>query len=432
MKKCLAMLLVILLAVSATVMAGGSGESSSSSDGPVVIKYYTWEDSAHKPLIDAFNATHDDIQVDAEILPSANYEARLNTLLAGHVEMDAFMEKRQTDMFVQYNNGYIEPLNDYIVEGTSADAAVKAYESQMNYDGDILGIPWRAGSYYVYYNKKVFEAAGVPTPDVYIENGEWTWDKFVEVSKALTKPELGTVGSCIYIWANGTTFIESQNHQPIIDSNGNIQFDDGFLRMLQIKKELESCGAMIPLTDMKVTGTHYSNLFYNGNLGMLIIGEWFPGQMTTGERDGLLNGFTASDYGIARLPDDDPTTYTTQGASTNNHITSYSTKKDAAYEFISWMAGPEAAAIAAGLGVLPAVVTDEVRDILSESIPDDGTSLNYFLEDRDIYTANFSPYGSAVESMIDTFQENYLLGNIPDDQVNAQFQANLEQIVRTN
>ena len=76
--------------------------------------------------------------------------------------------------------------------------------------------------------------------------------------------------------------------------------------------------------------------------------------------------------------------------------------------------------------------TDEVRDILSESIPDDGTSLNYFLEDRDIYTANFSPYGSAVESMIDTFQENYLLGNIPDDQVNAQFQANLEQIVRTN
>ena len=49
------MLLVILLAVSATVMAGGSGESSSSSDGPVVIKYYTWEDSAHKPLIDAFN-----------------------------------------------------------------------------------------------------------------------------------------------------------------------------------------------------------------------------------------------------------------------------------------------------------------------------------------------------------------------------------------
>ena len=431
MKKLFVLLTVLLALMPAAVFAGGGKESSGSSDGPVTIKYYTWEDAAHKPLIDAFNATHDDIQVDAEILPSANYEARLNTLLAGRVEMDAFMEKRQTDMFVQYNNGYIEPLNDYIVEGTPADGAVKAYESQMVYNGDILGIPWRGGAYYVYYNKKVFDACGVPYPSEYIENGEWTWDKFVEVSKALTNAELGTVGSCIYIWANGTMFIEAQNHKPIIDADGNIDFDDGFLRMLQIKKELEGAGAMVPLTDMKVTGTHYSNLFYNGNLGMLIIGEWFPGQMTTGERDGLLNGFTAADYGICRLPCDAPT-YTTLGASTNNHVTSYSKNKDAAYEFISWMAGPEAAAIAAGLGVLPAVATDEVREILAESIPDDGTSLNYFLEDKVNFTPNFGPYGSATEAMIDTFQESYLLGNIPDDQVNAQFQANLEQIVATN
>ena len=322
MKKIFVLFAVLLALMPVAVFAGGSSESSSS-DGPVTIKYYTWEDSAHKPLIDAFNATHDDIQVDAEILPSANYEARLNTLLAGRVEMDAFMEKRQTDMFVQYNNGYIEPLNDYIVEGSPADVAVKAYESQMVYNGDILGIPWRGGAYYVYYNKKVFDACGVPYPSEYIENGEWTWDKFVEVSKALTNPELGTVGSCIYIWANGTMFIEAQNHKPIIDADGNIDFDDGFLRMLQIKKELEGAGAMVPLTDMKVTGTHYSNLFYNGNLGMLIIGEWFPGQMTTGERDGLLNGFTASDYGICRLPCDQAE-YTTLGASTNNHVTSYS------------------------------------------------------------------------------------------------------------
>ena len=222
MKKLFVLLTVLLALMPAAVFAGGGKESSGSSDGPVTIKYYTWEDAAHKPLIDAFNATHDDIQVDAEILPSANYEARLNTLLAGRVEMDAFMEKRQTDMFVQYNNGYIEPLNDYIVEGSPADGAVKAYESQMVYNGDILGIPWRGGAYYVYYNKKVFDACGVPYPSEYIENGEWTWDKFVEVSKALTNAELGTVGSCIYIWANGTMFIEAQNHKPIIDADGNI------------------------------------------------------------------------------------------------------------------------------------------------------------------------------------------------------------------
>ena len=124
MKKLFVLLTVLLALMPVAVFAGGGKESSGSSDGPVTIKYYTWEDAAHAPLIEAFNATHDDIQVDAEILPSANYEARLNTLLAGRVEMDAFMEKRQTDMFVQYNNGYIEPLNDYIVEGSPADKGI--------------------------------------------------------------------------------------------------------------------------------------------------------------------------------------------------------------------------------------------------------------------------------------------------------------------
>ena len=182
---------------------------------------------------------------------------------------------------------------------------------------------------------------------------------------------------------------------------------------------------------MKVTGTHYSNLFYGGNVGMLLIGEWFPGQMTTGDRDGLLNGFTAQDYGIARIPDNEPP-YTTMGAPTMNHITAYSAKKDAAFELVSWMAGPEAAAIVAELGVLPAVATDEVREILAKSIPDDGTSLNYFLEEKDNYNSNFSPYGSAVEAMVDQFQESYLLGEIPDSEVNARFRASLEEIVRTN
>ena len=162
-----------------------------------------------------------------------------------------------------------------------------------------------------------------------------------------------------------------------------------------MRKELEEYGALVPLTYLKVTKTHYSKVFYDGNCGMLLIGEWFPGQMTTGDRDGMLKGFTSADYGITRLPCDNPT-YTTQGASTNNHVTSYSKHKDAAFEFISWMGGPEAAAVAASYGVLPAVATDEVRAILSESIPDE-KSLDYFLEDKDIFTANFTPYGSRVE-----------------------------------
>ena len=428
MKKALVTILILALAVSA-VFAGGSKDASSS-DGPVTIKYYVWEDAVHQPLIDAFNATHDNIQVKAEILPSSNYEMKLTTLLSGQVEMDAFMEKRQTDMFPQYKNGYIEPLNKYVVAGSPADDAVKAYESQVVFEGDILGIPWRGGSYYLYFNKKVFEEAGIPTPDVYVENGEWTWEKFGEVAKALTDPEKGTVGACLYIWANSSMHQASQNNQAFITPAGEIQIDDSFHNALKQRKELEAAGALVKLTEMKVTGTHYSNLFYNGNLGMLIIGEWFPGQMTTGQNSGLLHGYTDKDYGITRLPCDTEV-YTTLGASTNNHVTSYSKHKQEAYEFISWMAGPEAAAIAAEYGVLPAVVSDEVREIIAENMPDE-SSLNYFLEDRANFTPNFSEYGSRVETFINSFVESYLLGNITDEEFDAKFLAGLEDILKTS
>ena len=47
-------------------------------------------------------------------------------------------------------------------------------------------MPFRGEAYFTYYNKKVFEKAGVPTPETYVEKGEWTWDKFIEVAKELS------------------------------------------------------------------------------------------------------------------------------------------------------------------------------------------------------------------------------------------------------
>ena len=49
-------------------------------------------------MFDAFNAAGTDIQIDPRYIP-ADYETKLTTLLAGGMEMDAYMQKRSTDMF---------------------------------------------------------------------------------------------------------------------------------------------------------------------------------------------------------------------------------------------------------------------------------------------------------------------------------------------
>ena len=346
--------------------ANGKGENVAG-DGPVKIKYYTWTDAVHKPLVDAFNASQNEIFVEAEYVPSADYEVKIMTLLSGKAEIDAYMQKRQADMFPHWANGFIEPLDAYFKKTGLSKEAVETYPQAVTVDGKIIAVPWRGTSAFTYYNKKVFERAGVPTPDTYVKEGTWTWEKFAEVSEKLAKS--GAIVSSIYFWASCIFYRSAQYEQDIITRDGKIQLDNSVLDYLKMRKDLEAKKAMWPLIDMKVTKTHYSKQFYDGNLGMLLIGEWFPGQMITGKNDKLLKNFNWEDYGITRLPCN-VSTYHTWGIPTFNHVVSYSKKKEAAFRFIQWMSGPEARKVAASYGVLPAVVDDNVKSILAKNIPD--------------------------------------------------------------
>lgn len=431
LRKNIALFSMVLVFATGMLFANGTAEQKSVAEkaGPVTITYYAWDDASHRALVDAFNASQNEIFVDAKILPAADYETKLTTLLSGRANIDCFMEKRQTDMFAQYSNGYLEPLNSYFEKTGSSTAAVDAYKSSVTIGDDIVCIPWRGGSYYTYFNKKVFEKAGIPTPDYYAQRGEWTWDKFAEVSKAITDSGNGFIGSTIYFWGSNGFFLAGQAGDQILTSDGKIDNIGNVTRQLELRKNLEDVGAMWSLIDMKVTKTHYSKQFYSGKVGMLIIGEWFPGQMNTGDKDGLLNGFTKADYGITRMPCDEEV-YSTVGLPTSNHITSYSKNKDAAFKFIEWMGGAEGAKIAASFGVLPAISTDEVRAIISKNLPDE-SSLDYFLEKRGNNTANFSKYGSRVESAFDQLQEEFILGKLTTSQFETKFNAALKEIVDT-
>jgi multiple sugar transport system substrate-binding protein len=426
----LLMVATIAMALTTPLFAQGADEKKESNkdNGPVTVSFYTWNDACHQAMVDEFNKTHTDIQVDGHILASADYETKLATLLSGRADIDCFMEKRQTDAFNQYANGYLEPLNSYI-EQEGGSQAVENFKSTVTIDGDIVELPWRGGAYFTYYNKAVFEKAGIPTPDTYVENGTWTWEKFEEVSQAIHEADSSLIGSSIYIWGSQGFFMADQEGDKLIDKDGNIGNLDNVLKQLEMRKRLEDTGAMWKLIDMKVTKTHYSKQFYDGNLGMLIIGEWFPGQMATGEEDGLLNGFSYEDFGVTRMPSD-ASEYRTSGLSTANSITSYSKKKDAAWEFINWMSGPEGAAIAAEYGILPANASDKAISIISENLPK-GTSSKYYLEPKTSQASNFSMYGTRVETEFSKLQEDYLLGNLTSEEFMQKFTSACEEIVKT-
>ena len=427
--KILVTTVVFAMVFSGNIMAQGSQESGNTDQnkGPVEINFYDW--TGYEDVVEAFNATHDNIHVNEHVLPASNYETKLLTMLSGRAEIDCFMEKRPQDVFSQFKNGYIASLNNLIEATGAPNNAVEAYKNTCSIGDDIVVMPFRGGATYTYYNKKIFEKFNIPTPDTFVEKGEWTWENFEKLAETIHNADNAYVGASIYFWPTYTLFMAGQENNPILDSDGKLYDVTPLLNQISLRKKMEDNGSMWSLIDMKTTKTNYSKQFGDGHLAMLIIGEWLPGTLLKLKDEGLMKGFTMADVGITRLPCD-VTPYTTCGISVGNCITSYSKKQQASFEFLEWYSGPDGAMALAKSGALPAISNNDVKQEFSKIIGDP-KSLNYYLEDKANFNANFSPYGSRVESVIDELQERYLLGNITDNQFVELFKIKIQDILET-
>ncbi len=432
MKKIFLIGFVLLTLMSCTKNTENTGSESGETE-KISINFYGWGENYNTALVEAFNASQDEIEVIFVEIPTGEYETKITTLLAGGVgDIDVYAQKRQSDMFPHYKNGFIEPLDTFI-DNTSYD--LNEISSSLKYlkvDGDIVALPFRSGAYFTFYNKKLFDEAGIPYPSVYVERGEWTWDKFTEVAKTLSDLGPETYGAILYTWGSIQTFPHMQALGEFIDSNGNLDILKEPLRTsVDVRKELEDYGAVIPLKELRVSKEHYSTLFYAGNAGMLNIGEWFPGFMIKGRDENLLQGFSWDDWGLTRLPSDTKE-YVTSGAPTFAHVYSGSKKKDAAFTFLAWVSQADGGAkVMAQQGILPAAINEDVRNILAVSLPDTD-SLNYFTEDRKVVPAiPISKYGSQIERTISETLDLYLYEGYTFDEYYAEVTKRLEEIIRT-
>ncbi len=399
--------------------------------GPTEINYYMWQDPTYQSIVDAYNASQKEVVVKPVIVPSADYETKIVTMLAGGADIDCYMQKRQTDMFPQFKNGFIEPLNNYIKTDKYDLKSIKAYAPQITVNGKVLAIPFRGAGYYTYYNKKIFAKAGVPTPDQYVKKGEWTWDKFAEVAKKISSGDGKIYGGSLYSWPMFGALPMIQENKQFITSKGKIDIDPKVLSYsIKMRRDLEKAKAIMSLAELKATKVHYSKGFYDGTVGMLIIGEWFPGMMVAGRDQKLYKDYGWNDWAITRMPCNS-SKYVTVGASTFNHIYSRSKKKAAAFKFISWMGSSEGAKIVARNGFLPPLVDAGVKTELAKVVPDT-ESLNYLIETAPRIAPWYTPVGSQVEAALGNELEKYLSSDMTEAAFVKEFRAQLGEIAKSN
>lgn len=358
MKKILALALTGAMLVSAmtgcaaaggaasTGEAAGSAEAAApaeTSGDKVVINYYDWDGSA-AGVCDAFNASQDKIEVVFTAIPdNMDKNSKLDVLAMGGGDIDVF-PCGDGDQFTRMQNGMFAPLDEYVAaDGLDMDASFGEMAKWCQWDGHIYGLPFRASVGAIWYNKDMFDAAGVPYPD-----GTWTWDEYKEIAAKLTQGEGADkiYGTYNHTWA-GEFSHPATEFTPFFNEDGTSNVNaPGFVKALEDRAALDEAGVQPSYSEIQAIQAMPNSFFLGGKSAMVICGAWLIRDMK--DTENYPHDFK---IGFSYFPKSDPSVESDKNmfmSSTMLAVAATSKHPQEAYEFIKFMVTEGAKDIAAG------------------------------------------------------------------------------------
>ncbi|AWK52925.1 sugar ABC transporter substrate-binding protein [Clostridium beijerinckii] len=223
-KKIVSLILASMLAVtglvgcgsSNSVTTGGQDSSKKSSGEDVHITYGIWDSNQEKGLrkmADEFEGKNPGIKIDIQVTGWNDYWTMLEAAATGGSLPDTFW-MHSNEIYRYASNGMLMDLTDKI--GKSDDVKLSNYPEGLvkiyNLNNKQYAIPKDYDTIGLWYNKTMFDKAGVPYPDE-----TWNWDKLYEAAKKLTTgdgkqygflaPLHNQEGYYNFVYQNGGTII---------------------------------------------------------------------------------------------------------------------------------------------------------------------------------------------------------------------------------
>jgi len=269
----LALLLAGCTAVGPAAPAASSGDAAAGD--ATTITYFTFSAAPDHladldQMIAAFEAANPGITVQVETAPFDQYFTKLQTLIAGGTAPDVF--ELNYENFVSYAS------KDVLMDLSPMAAANPeiidryyplAYEA-FSLDGVQYGLPASFSNVVLFYNKELFNAAGVEYPAA-----EWTWAEELAAAQKLTNAEAGVWGefSPIQFWEfyktvaqNGCSVLSADRTTVTINEPGCVE------ALTWMIDKINTYG--ISPTDAEMAGVSDGDLFKQGKLAMIRTGIW--------------------------------------------------------------------------------------------------------------------------------------------------------------
>ena len=311
--------------------SGGGGEDEG---GVTTINWWTRDGEGQKTLTEAFNESHEDIQVKLTQLPFDQFVSKVGTGVRGSNGPDVLdFDVADSPLFAA--TGVLADITDQVDGLDFKDALNPGMLTLGTYQDKVYSVPFNAGPSFMLYNKTLFEQAGLDP-----ETPPSTWDEIKTAATAVAALGDDVYGFDIpgacggglsftaqpYIWASGgetmtdpgpdqvTTYAES----PEVAATFNFY------------KEMWDGGLVSPAaktTDCATWGTEWRA----GKVGIITAGAWM---IEWAEESG-------AEVGYFPIPGQDGGISTFAGGN-NDGIVASSEKQDAAWEFLTWLMSEEA------------------------------------------------------------------------------------------
>lgn len=330
-------LILLIVAWTFSACAGVAPQPAAPGAGPaaeeaVTITWAFWgspeEKASHERVAAAFMEEHPEIQIEIWHQPWNDYFTKIQALWASG------------DSKVIPDVAFLWPTPQYAAQGVleNLDPYIEAAGYDLNdywpgllesakYQGSVYGLPRDIEVNIIYYNKDLFDAAGVAYP-----SEDWTWDDFLAAAEKLTQKDANGMTTVYALAAEGGKWAKwvNQNGGAIFDDYVNpsrcLLAEPASVGGIQFFADLMNNGYAMRPADLNQAGGDAA-VFMSGQAAMIL------------QNTSRVSAFNAAgmNYDVAPVPIPAGGKRWNGAGGAAWVMSSASDNKDAAWTFIQWL-----------------------------------------------------------------------------------------------
>ena len=376
-KRLLAGAMTILMAAGTLMGCGSTSqtvkEEPVSGEEAVTLRVALWDYSNleyYKTMFGSFMEKYPHITIEPVEFAADEYDNTLTTQLGGKQNFDVVFTKGTPALSALILQNHVLSLDEYMAADPSFNKEnYQGLVEQLGLNGSTYGVPFRKDNNMVFYNKDLFDAAGVAYP----EDG-MTMAQYHELAAKMTS---GTgndkvYGAHVHTWpSNVNQFARRIGTFDYLDKESYAALKPYYDEMIAMQDE----GLVQDYGVLKSSNIHYSGVFYNQQAAMLQMGSWFINMLC---ENADFNWGCVSIPNLEGIGND-----VGVGGVTPVSIGSYASHPEEAWLFITYICGEEGASVLAQTGVVPGYGSPEINKIFDEipaTYPNAPENLSVYLD----------------------------------------------------